>query len=131
MQDSAVSFEKIPLLENKPRNEVLIEDMATVYTRNNNGFLRPKFQGRTVSTNTAPDVIYLLDNLKSEVFSGEKEPTTVKSIKPKKKVIVSNNNSITIQKDSEDIDDMKARRKRNIDRYFYPNFNLLDGVYSV
>ena len=70
MNSSTISFEKIPFLskENPAANEVHIEKLDTIYSVNEDGMKIPKGQARTISTNTGPDIMFMLDNLKREVL---------------------------------------------------------------
>ena len=75
MESSTISFEKIPLIskDNPAANEVHIAKLDTIYSINQEGAKIPKGKARTISTNTGPDIMFMLDNLKREVLPKIKE----------------------------------------------------------
>jgi hypothetical protein len=73
---STISFDKIPMLKssNTGSKEVNIDKLSTIYSVGKDGEAYPKGQKRTVSTNTGPDLIYMLNNLKKRIFPDIKIP---------------------------------------------------------
>lgn len=119
MESSTISFEKIPMLSKPGRNEVQIDKLSTIYSKEKNGEKVHRFQARTVSTNTAPDIIQMLDNLKEQVLPALQKPIVQRG---RNKIIhetAIEANPIVISQsvtDSEDTHDMRLRRRRNIER---------------
>ncbi|CAI2384026.1 unnamed protein product [Moneuplotes crassus] len=116
MESTTISFEKIPLLDKKGKSkkEVNVEALHTIYSIKSDGNIQEKGQSRSVSTNTGPDIVHMLDNLKSQVFPDSKIKRTQKSMDlPKSK----KNPDLALKNSNiDDKLDMKARRKRNIER---------------
>lgn len=108
MESSTISFDKIPLLaKGKIGQEVQVDKLTTIYSRHRDGTKRAKGQGRTVSTNTGPDIIHMLDSLKREILPkiSLKEE---RKFNTDKKIL-----DVSVSSDSEDL---RQRRKRNIAR---------------
>jgi hypothetical protein len=130
---STISFDKIPMLKssNTGSKEVNIDKLSTIYSVGKDGEAYPKGQKRTVSTNTGPDLIYMLNNLKKRIFPDIKitkiEPKHIKASPfNKEKTEVT-----TVVPDSEDEAELRKRRKRNIERYGNLKFNFRRNKYSV
>lgn len=95
MESSNISFEKIPILKGKKVKDVETEGEHVVYNIKADGKVAKVGKLRTVSTNTGPDIVHMLDKLKSHVFNEELPPP------------------VDVQNDKYNL---KARRKRNIER---------------
>jgi hypothetical protein len=119
MESSTISFEKIPMLSKPGRNEVQIDKLTTIYSREKNGKRISSFQARTVSTNTAPDIIQMLDNLKQQVLPALQKPAVDRGRnKSTHEIAIGASPTVISQSvtDSEDAHDMRLRRRRNIER---------------
>jgi len=70
MEISTISFEKIPLVtkDNPDANEVKVVKYGEVFKTEKDGSKQFKYESRTISTNTGPDILSMLDDLKQEVI---------------------------------------------------------------
>lgn len=98
-------------------SEVKIDGSGTVYTKNiKTGEKSVKYRSRTIATNTGPDLLTMLDELKQDVIPKVTKTNDAEDKYADLKVIRRKNQSTEVEIDDEDKYNMKERRKRNIER---------------
>ena len=115
---STISFDKIPMLKssNTGSKEVNVDRLSTIYSGGKDGETYPKGQKRTVSTNTGPDLIYMLNSLKKRIFPTIKMPKIEPRPLEDSPLNREKTELTTVVPDPEDAAELRKRRKRNIER---------------